>query len=171
MLYSYCNKGEGITPINQKGNCMNYLHSQNLSTVEMPFSKVPSYNELHQVQSHYGDDGGLYFIGLMTIDPQENHYYLIKVGQSKDVHKRLKQYFCYNPMIYNNNNVLYIPNEWARDIAENNCQAYISHFAYGIAAGGQEWFYVTKDVYFFLCSLFNDNTMFEFIAKGEVEGI
>lgn len=149
---------------------MKYLTYQSLPTIEMPFSKIPTYEELYNVQSEYGTDGGLYFIGMMTVDPEENHYYLIKIGQSKDVHARLKQYFSYNPMIYNNNNILYIPNKTARDIAENNCHAFISHFSYGIAAGGQEWYYVTKELYFFLCDLFNNNDMFDFIADGEIEG-
>ena len=147
---------------------MQYIGYNPLPEIKMPFSKVPSYGQMHQWQSGYKNDGGLYFIGMMNVDPDDNHYYLVKVGKSKDVHKRLKQYFGYNPMVYNNNNILYIPNDYARDIAEENCHAFISHYAYGVAAGGQEWYYVTKEIYFLLCSLFNDTQMFKFIADGTV---
>lgn len=147
---------------------MQHLNHRPLSEINMPFSKVPTYGQRYLWQSGYKNDGGLYFVGMMTVDPEENHYYLVKIGKSKDVHKRLKQYFGYNPMIYNNNNILYIPNELERDIAEENCHAFISHYAYGVAAGGIEWYYVTKEIYFFLCDIFNDTEMFKFIANGEI---
>lgn len=142
-------------------NYLTYNHEA-LKTITLPNSQRPNRNE---------KTSGLYFIGMMAIDPEGNDYYLIKVGQSIDCQHRINQYFSYNPIIYNTNNFLSIESKFAkyeRDIMEENCHAYISRFAYGVADGTFEWFYVNKENYFLLCEMFKDKTTFEMIATGEV---
>lgn len=140
---------------------MKYLNYRPLETIALPFSKVAKFNP------ELANKEGLYFIGIMAIDPDENHYYLAKVGQSKQIGKRIQQYFTHCPIIYQDNIFYYVENEIVRDVCENNCQAFISQYAYGKANGADEWFFVSKECYFTLCKLFQDPIMFDMIANGE----
>ena len=110
---------------------------------------------------------GLYFIGSMYIDPEDNHYYLVKIGKGGDVGQRINQYFGYNPLIYNEYNTIKTSG-YSLEIAEENCHAYLSQWAIGIAAGTKEWYHVTKDIYFLLCDMFRDEVFFEMVANGEI---
>lgn len=111
---------------------------------------------------------GVYFIGIMAFDPQGNKYYLVKVGSANDCEKRINQYFTYNPIIYTNNTYLHVSIENI-NLAEANCQAYLSQFADGIARGTHEWFHMSETNYFLMCDMFKDKTTFEMIAKGEID--
>lgn len=167
MLYSYRNKGEGITPKTRKDYEMKTLTYRMCKTISLPGSKKydTSYSARGYDEKEYG---GIYFLGIMAFDPKGNKYYLAKVGQAKDCEKRINQYFCYNPIIYTNNSYIIIPYETVRNIAEFNCQAYLSQFAEGIADGTEEWFHFNEENYFLMCKMFHDAVLFEQIAYGEV---
>ena len=137
---------------------INNINYDNLVSIQLPYSKK------YDIEDNFC---GLYFIGGIYADPDDNHYYLVKIGSGKDVQKRVNQYFGYNPLIYNGYNTIKTTESVLR-AAESNCQAYIGQWAIGIASGTQEWYHVTKDVYFLLCRMFNDTTLFEMIANGEV---
>lgn len=142
---------------------MKVINYRPLETIVLPGSKTTNDNY------EWRNTEGLYFIGLMAIDPDENHYYLVKVGQSKQIGKRIQQYFTHCPIIYQNN-IFYSTeghNSFYRDYCEMNCHNFLSQYAYGIANGADEWFLVSKASYFLLCKLFNDTVMFDMIANGE----
>lgn len=110
------------------------------------------------------EDRGLYFIGMIGINPNGTKYYLVKVGSTENISKRIKQYGTYNPMIYiggiatNVNRVL--------SEAETTCHEYIANKSYAYAQNAREWFYVDEEVYFELCQTFADKEMFKAIAEG-----
>lgn len=115
------------------------------------------------------NDSGLYFIGMCGFNPiTEERYYLVKVGESENVKKRIKQYLGMNPMIYNNGNILPLPNESyiRRGEMENNCHEFLSKVSYAKAANANEWFYVTKEKYLELCEMFANRDEFYKIAMG-----
>lgn len=115
------------------------------------------------------NDSGLYFIGMCGFNPiTEERYYLVKVGESENVKKRIKQYLGMNPMIYNNGNILPLPNESyiRRGEMENNCHEFLSKVSYAKAANANEWFYVTKKKYLELCETFASQDEFYKIAVG-----
>lgn len=137
-------------------------------TISLPGSKKYNTGYLARAfDEREKEYGGVYFLGIMAFDPQENKYYLAKVGQAADCEKRINQYFCYNPIIYTNNSYIAIPSSW-RNVAEFNCQAYLSQFAEGIADGTEEWFHFNEENYFLMCRMFHDAVLFKQIANGEV---
>ena len=110
-----------------------------------------------------GQDG-LYFIGMIGMNPEGEPYYLVKVGRSSNIKRRIASYASMNPMIFHNN--MYIT-EFDRDLpAETNCHRYLAENAYAIADRTEEWFYVTEEKYFELCGIFSDKEMFTAIAEG-----
>ena len=115
------------------------------------------------------NDSGLYFIGMCGFNPiTEERYYLVKVGESENVKKRIKQYLGMNPMIYNNGNILPLPNESyiRRSKMETNCHEFLNKVSYAKAANANEWFYVTKEKYLELCETFANQEEFYKIAVG-----
>lgn len=134
-----------------KENTQVSRHTWGLPTMEMPWITSD------------GEDG-LYFVGMIGMNPEGEAYYLVKVGQSKDIKKRIAGYASMNPMIFHNN--MYIT-EFNRDLpAESNCHRYLAENAYAIADRTEEWFYVTEEKYYELCGIFSDKEMFRAIAEG-----
>lgn len=142
---------------------MKTIAYRSLNTIILPGSKTTKDN------SEWKYTEGLYFIGLMAIDPDENRYYLVKVGQSKQIGKRIQQYFTHCPIIYQNDAFYSTEGHYEsyRDYCEINCHNFLSQYAYGIANGAEEWYFVSKESYFLLCKLFNDPIMFDMIANAE----
>lgn len=108
---------------------------------------------------------GLYFIGMIGMNPEGQSYYLVKIGRSNDIQKRISGYASMNPMIYHNN--MYLTEYDVDDAeAEDNCHHYLAEHAYAMADRTEEWFYVSEETYFELCSTFADKEMFKAIAEG-----
>lgn len=128
----------------------------NLPAMEMPCTKC-------------GYEGSaLYFLGMMCTNPDEKEYYLVKIGSSNNIARRIKDYAVTNPMIYHDN--IFLPCEESElKRKEYNCHKYLASMAYAIAQNSNEWFYVTKENYFLLCNMFKDSTFFQMVANGEVE--
>lgn len=101
---------------------------------------------------------GLYFIGMIGINPDGRKYYLVKVGSSENVKNRLRQYATYNPMLYIGGIVL--------GDGEDNAHNYLANRAIALAQNAREWFYVDEVTYFELCETFSDQEMFKAIVEG-----
>ena len=68
-----------------------------LPILEMPCAKF----ENNSNWSDICDNEGLYFLGMVGINPlTEQTYYLVKIGVSDDCEKRVNQYASYNPMLF-----------------------------------------------------------------------
>lgn len=106
---------------------------------------------------------GLYFIGMIGTNPDGQNYYLVKIGASTNIKSRLRQYATYNPMIYIGGVC-----EMNRDLkeAEKTAHDYLRDNAIAIAQNASEWFYVTEEKYYELCTTFADKEMFKAIAEG-----
>ena len=115
------------------------------------------------------EGAGLYFIGMCSFNPKTHEkYYLVKVGSTGNVKRRLRQYLGMNPMIYNNNCILPLRNKTGEQIGyyEANCHEFLEKNAFAKAANANEWYYVTEDKYFELCDLFANTEKFIQIAIG-----
>jgi len=113
------------------------------------------------------DKAGLYFVGMIGITPDKKKYVLVKVGEAegRTVASRIRDYACYNPMVYHNDCFL-ADNEYNGRDGELNCQWYIAERAYGRGQNSHEWFYVDEETYYDLCDTFADKEMFKAIAEG-----
>lgn len=109
-------------------------------------------------------DMGVYFVGMIGINPTGQKYYLVKVGFSSDVHDRVSQYASYNPMLYVGGYVRTVSEE-----REKVCHAYLERRAIARAQNAKEWYYVDEKTYFELCDTFSDKTEFTKIVLGMVE--
>lgn len=128
----------------------------NLPAMDMPCAKC-SY-----------EGSALYFLSMMCINPDGKEYYLVKIGSSNNIARRIKDYAVTNPMIYHDNISLPCDENKLKE-KEYNCHKYLASMAYAIAQNSNEWFYVTKENYFLLCNMFKDTTFFQMVANGEVE--
>lgn len=128
----------------------------NLPAMDMPCAKCAY------------EGSALYFLGMMSFNPEGKEYYLVKIGSSNNIGRRIKDYAVTNPMIYHDN--IFLPCEESQlKEKEYNCHKYLASMAYAIAQNSNEWFYVTKENYFLLCDMFKDITFFQMVANGEVE--
>ena len=107
---------------------------------------------------------GLYFIGMIGINPNETKYYLVKIGSAENIAKRVRQYGTYNPMIYIGGAIENIDGRLSD--AETTCHEYLADKAYAYAQNAREWFYVNEETYYELCDIFANKEMFKAIAEG-----
>lgn len=133
-------------------------------------SYCPVTGELPQLEipcadiSWLPESKGLYFIGMIGINPNGTKYYLVKVGATENIAKRIRQYGTYNPMLYIGGVALDIRKQLSD--AETTCHEYLAEKAYAYAKNAREWFYVDEATYFELCETFADKEMFRAIAEG-----
>ena len=107
---------------------------------------------------------GVYFIGMIGVNPDGQKYHLVKVGYSSDIHDRVSQYASYNPMLYVGGCVTYVGEEH-----EKICHAYLEKKAIARAQNAKEWYYVDEKTYFELCNKFSNETEFIKVILGMVE--
>ena len=115
---------------------------------------------------------GCYFVGMVGFNPiTETSYYLVKVGFASDISRRIKQYANTNPMLYHNNCVLCVDgmNEEGYRMSEHTCHEFLARHAIGRAQNSNEWFYVSKETYLWMCERFADEKFFTKVACGEEE--
>lgn len=110
------------------------------------------------------EDRGLYFIGMIGVNPNGTKYYLVKVGSTENLAKRIRQYGSYNPMIYIGGILQSLDGKISD--AETACHEYLSERAYAYAQNAREWFYVSEETYYELCETFANKEMFTAIAEG-----
>jgi hypothetical protein len=121
-------------------------------------------------QINYNDHfPGLYFLGQIGYNPiLDKKIYFVKVGQSEDIGKRVKQYFSYNPLIYYNHTCLPIDNNIERKCCESICHNYLSKYTISYGQNAYEWFQVSEENYYELCKQFSDVNTFNLIAHGGI---
>lgn len=107
---------------------------------------------------------GVYFIGMIGINPTGEKYYLIKVGRANNIYSRLSSYATYNPMLYIGG---YYETKKS-EAAERMCHNYLEKYAYAKAQSTKEWFYVNETTYYKLCDAFSDQRVFKVIAEKKV---
>ena len=112
------------------------------------------------------DKRGLYFLGMIGQNPDGENYYLIKIGGSDNIRKRVSAYATYNPMLYIGG--YYVIHGTQYKEHEHNCHCFLQYMSQAMAQNAKEWYYVSKEDYFALCKLFSDKDAFEVIANGEV---
>ncbi len=123
-----------------------------LPVLEMPcatFENNSSYKEIT-------DNVGLYFIGMVGINPlTKQTYYLVKIGASEDCERRVNQYASYNPMLFCSKCVCPGDNTGTYSVAECETIAHniLASLACSRAQRAKEWFYVDEKTYFDLCNL------------------
>lgn len=107
---------------------------------------------------------GVYFIGMIGMNPTGENYYLVKVGRANDIYTRLASYATYNPMLYIGGYYKTTKSEKA----ERLCHKYLEQYAYAKAQNTKEWFYVNETTYYKLCEAFNNPEVFKIIAEKRV---
>lgn len=133
---------------------------ETLPVIDMPCAKSTT------------NDMGCYFVGMVGMNPiTEENYYLVKVGFASDISRRIKQYANTNPMLYHNNCVLCIEgmDEEGYRIGEHTCHEFLARHAIGRAQNSNEWFYVSKETYLWMCEQFANEEFFIRVACGEEE--
>lgn len=150
-------------------------------TKDGPVKTTPTIQEVKEYKevppasfeaSPYIDDTehfqGLYFIAMVGYNPITlQKSFLVKVGKSNDIGKRMKQYMSMNPMLYHNHCSLYVPKTSVLNAYERNCHAFLCQNCIKRPVGSSEWFYITEEKYMQFCTDFSNPDYFEIIAKGE----
>lgn len=111
---------------------------------------------------------GLYLVGNVVFNPiTEETFYLIKIGMSTNLYNRMKDYSTSNPMMFHIDYKIIEDDEDYGNIAKYKRTALVgkkvksveeqyhramerlhfTHFEYA-----QEWFIVSKEVYFEICT-------------------
>lgn len=104
---------------------------------------------------------GVYFLGMIGINPTGEKYYLVKVGRAKNLYSRVSSYATYNPMLY----IGGYYETTKSDRAERFCHQYLEKYAYAKAQRANEWFYVNETAYYKLCEAFSNPAIFKVIAE------
>ena len=112
----------------------------------------------------YGSFPGIYFIGDIKYDPLYGKMFYVKIGSSKDVGKRLKQYRTYNPAFYHDCCSLTCRKY---ENAERICQNYLSMRSKFTPIYTSEWYIVDEETYWDLCEKFSNEESFRKIAEGD----
>lgn len=155
----------GLSP---NGRAAFVRHGYNI-TVDGPVcNKKESRQPIHvRTDEHFG---GLYFIGMVGFNPIiKQPLYMVKIGQSEDIGKRMRQYLSTNPLIYHNNCSLPIRDSSDRDKWEKNCHSYLKEISIDSPLGSREWFEVTERDYMFLCDvLCNELNFLSLAVRGKI---
>ena len=106
---------------------------------------------------------GVYFLGMIGMNPTGEKYYLIKVGRANNIYSRVSSYATYNPMLY----IGGYYETMQSDRAERYCHRYLEKYAYAKAQRANEWFYVNETAYYKLCEAFSNPAVFRVIAEKE----
>ena len=107
---------------------------------------------------------GVYFLGMIGMNPAGEKYYLIKVGRANNIYSRVSSYATYNPMLY----IGGYYETTKSDRAERYCHQYLEKYAYAKAQNTNEWFYVNETTYYKLCEAFSNPAIFRVIAEKKV---
>lgn len=106
---------------------------------------------------------GVYFIGDIKYDPLYGKMFYVKVGSSKNVGQRIKQYRTYNPAFFHH--LCSLPTRHYRR-AEENCQEYLRSKIKFAPKYTAEWWIVNEETYWKMCEEFSNEESFSKIAKG-----
>ena len=135
-----------------------------LATIDMERKSLPTFHIdcLHIDKENFG---GLYFLGDIKYDPTYGKLFLVKIGSSSNVGKRMRTYTTHNPMFFHSHTALECTNFYTK---EKIAQAFLSRVSIGVPYFSNEWFIVEEETYFKLCDLFKDKDFFEKVATGTI---
>lgn len=98
---------------------------------------------------------GIYLIGTVSFNPfTKEELYFIKVGFSGNLQRRMKDYRTSSPTIF------HIAYDTEDSILESDCHSILRRCAECQVEGTDEWFKVSKEMYFEICE-----KKFEFFTK------
>ncbi len=109
-----------------------------------------------KMEEYLIDESGVYLIGQTAFDPYtEEKHYLIKVGKSKNIKKRLRQYFSMNPAFWicdtqpwEENDLDFIEKELQYILRRHSIKPTMENESF---FHNKEWFEVDKDFYLKFC--------------------
>ena len=113
--------------------------------------------------SDYEDFSGVYFIGDIKYDPLYGKMFYVKVGSSKNIGQRIKQYRTYNPAFFHH--MCSLPTRHYRR-AEEYCQNYLQSKCKFVPKYTSEWWIVDEETYWQMCKDFSNEECFSKIARG-----
>jgi hypothetical protein len=113
--------------------------------------------------SDYENFSGVYFIGDIKYDPLYGKMFYVKVGSSKNIGKRMKQYRTYNPAFFHH--MCSLPTKYYHT-AEDYCQNYLQSKIKFVPKYTAEWWIVDEETYWQMCKDFSNEETFSKIAKG-----
>jgi hypothetical protein len=89
---------------------------------------------------------GLYLIGNTLFNPHtEEQFYLVKVGISKNLQSRMKNYNTLNPLVF------HIDYYTECELQERQCHHILLENCQSRVDKTEEWFRVSKELYFEIC--------------------
>lgn len=95
------------------------------------------------------EENGLYLVGSTHFNPfTKEEFYLVKVGTSKNLNKRMKQYKGTNPLMFH---IDYYPTNNTLPLYECDCHMVLYENCEGIIEGCDEWVKVSRDTYLEIC--------------------
>ena len=95
---------------------------------------------------------GLYLIGNTLFNPITNEqYYLIKVGESSNLHNRMKSYRTTNPMVFHIDYLEWNNKDFSYFDLERECHALLMRIGFVKAKDSTEWFLTTREQYLEIC--------------------
>ena len=118
-------------------------------------SNTPTFQNLaDKKKKEVSSDPGVYLIGETRFNPQnEEKFYLVKVGKSRNLEKRMKQYRVTNPMVYH---IDYFPFRYDEPSMygsfENLCGYILASITKGRVDGTEEWYLVNQQDYIEICN-------------------
>lgn len=112
---------------------------------------------------------GLYMIGQCIFNPYtKEEFYLLKIGQSANINKRLRQYKTYNPHMYLIDTLETRKNNTAKSL-ESTCHGFLEYKCHFESYEDTEWFLVSKDFYLNISekgfSLFKGYDVFDIVLN------
>lgn len=112
---------------------------------------------------------GLYFIGEIGYNPIINQkFFMVKIGQTENIKKRMAQYRTHNPNFWHENCSLKIDTWQDREYYETLAHKALNNICIKKCPNADEWFIVSEKIYFELCEACSCETSFyEFIKTGE----
>lgn len=119
------------------------------------FADTPIFqNFADKKRKEVSSNPGVYLIGETRFNPQnEEKFYLVKVGKSKNLEKRIKQYRVTNPMVYH---IDYFPFKYDEPqeygAFEDLCGYILASITKGRVEGTAEWYLVNQQDYAEICN-------------------
>lgn len=127
---------------------INNNYSINLSATRYECRCIKKVNALEKMWEYPKEDfSGIYLIGQCIFNPYtKEEYYLLKVGESSSVAKRLKQYKTYNPHIFLIDTFKTKKENTAKSL-ESSCHSILEYFCHFNSYENTEWYIVDRDFY------------------------
>ena len=133
-------------------------------------NNINEYDPERKWQMGNGVTSGLYFIGNIEYNPiLEKPIYWVKIGKAENIEKRLQQYRTHNPSFWHNGCNLPLYKEELKPY-EDIAHVRIAENALQKHPNADEWFAVTKEIYFELCRVLStEKGFYEFLIRKNLK--